>query len=64
MIVDFGFLNWKAGSEPVEHRAQGELRLGVAPADAGHDLGAFFRSDDVHGGRLKTARDKMQEKKP
>ena len=37
-------------AEPVEHRAQGQFRLRVASPDAGHDLGAFFRSEDVgHG---------------
>ena len=44
----------KAVAETVEHRAQGEFRLGVAAADAGHDFRALLRSEDVHGGRLKT----------
>ena len=36
-------------AEAVEHRSQGELRLGVASPDAGHDFGAFFWGEDVHG---------------
>jgi hypothetical protein len=44
----------EAVAEPMEHRAHGEFGLGVAAADAGHDLGALLRSEDVHGGRLKT----------
>lgn len=46
----FRAVDREAVAEPVEHRAQGEFRLGVAPADAGHDLGAFLRREDVgHG---------------
>lgn len=32
----------------MEHRAQGQFRLRVAAADAGHDLGTFLRGEDVH----------------
>lgn len=48
----------------MEYRAQGEFRLGVAPADAGHDFGALFRGEDVHGGinaeKLKTEMLKLE----
>ena len=37
-------------AETVEDRAQGEFGFRVAPANAGHDLGALFRSEDVHTG--------------
>lgn len=46
----FRAVDREAVAEAVQHRAQGEFRLGVAPADAGHDLGAFFRSEDVDAG--------------
>lgn len=35
-------------AETVKHRAQGPLRLRVAPTDAGHDLGALLWGEDVH----------------
>lgn len=50
----FRAVHREAVAEAVEHRAQGELRLCVLSSDAGHDLGALFRSEYVHGGRLKT----------
>lgn len=40
-------------AKAVEHRTQGEFRLGIASPDAGHDLGALLRGEDVHGG-IKT----------
>ena len=55
----------EAVAQPVEHRAQGQFRLGVAPADAGHDFGALFRSEDVgHRGESSESRIKTQEEKP
>ena len=45
----FRAVDREAVAEAVEHRAQGELRLGVATADAGHDFGTLFRGEDVHG---------------
>jgi len=46
----FRAVHREAVAEAVEQRAQGQLGLGVAAADAGHDLGAFFRTEDVgHG---------------
>jgi len=47
----FRAVDGEAIAEPVEHRAQGEFRLGIATADAGHDIGALFRGEDVHGKR-------------
>jgi hypothetical protein len=49
----FRAVDGEAVAEAVEHRAQGQLRLGVAAADAGHDLGAFFGGEDVHGGETQ-----------
>lgn len=40
----------EAVTQPVEHGPDKQLGLGVAPADAGHELGAFLRAEDVHGG--------------
>ena len=40
----------KTVAETVEHRTQRNLGLRVTSPDAGHDLGALFRSEDVgHG---------------
>ena len=41
----------EAVAEAVEHGSQGELGFGIPAADAGHDLAAFFRREDVHWGR-------------
>jgi hypothetical protein len=38
----FRAVDGEAVAEVVEHRAQGEFRFCVAPADAGHDLGSAF----------------------
>ena len=46
----FRAVDGEAVAEAVEHRAQGQLRLGVAATDAGHDFGTLFRGEDVHGG--------------
>ena len=40
----------EAVGEAVEHGPQREFRFRVAPPDAGHDFGSFFRGEDVHGG--------------
>ena len=40
----------EAVAEAVEHGAQGELRPGVAAADAGHDDGALGGGEDVDHG--------------
>ena len=45
----FRAVHGEAVAEAVEHRAQGEFRFRVAPADAGHDLGSLLRGEDVHG---------------
>lgn len=46
----FRTVHGEAVAEAVEHRAQGQLRFRVAPADARHDLGTFLRCEDVgHG---------------
>ena len=42
----------EAVTKAVEHRAQGELRFGVASADARHDFGALFGGEDVHVGEV------------
>ncbi len=43
----FRALDREAVAEAVEHRAQGEFRLRIAATDAGHDIRAFFRGEDV-----------------
>lgn len=48
-LLIFRAVDGEAVPEVVEHRAQGQLRLGVATPDAGHDLRALFRVEDVHG---------------
>ncbi len=46
----FRAVHGEAVAEPVEHRAEDELGPRVASADAGHDLRALFRGEDVgHG---------------
>lgn len=46
----FRTVDGEAIAEAVEYRAHGQLRFRVASPDAGHDLGALFRSEDVgHG---------------
>lgn len=57
----FRTVDGEAVAEAVEHRAQGQLRLGVAAADAGHDFRALFRGEYVHGERLKIWRRKTGE---
>ena len=53
-----GAVDSEAVAETVEHRAQGQLGLRVASPDAGHDLGAFLRTEDVgHRGDPIKARD-------
>ena len=49
-------------AEAVEHRAQGEFRFRVASADAGHELGAFLRGEDV--GHGKTQDRKTRDARP
>jgi DNA-binding transcriptional LysR family regulator len=46
----FGSMDGEAVAEAVEHGAQGQLGLGIAPTDARHDLRALLRGEDVHGG--------------
>ena len=45
----FRAVHGESVAEAVEHRAHGEFRLGVASADARHDLGSLLRGEDVHG---------------
>jgi hypothetical protein len=49
----FRAVDGEAVAETVENGAQCELGLGIAPADAGHELRAFFRCEDVHGKRTQ-----------
>lgn len=47
----FRAVHGEAVAETVEHGPEGELGFGVPAADAGHDVGAFFGSENVgHGG--------------
>ena len=47
----FRTVHGEAVAEAVEQRAQGQLRFGVPAADAGHELGSFFRSKNIgHAG--------------
>ncbi len=59
-----GCVDREAVAEAVEHRAQGQFRPGVAPADAGHDLGAFLRCEDVGHGERMDARLEDSRRKP
>ena len=43
----FRAVHREAVTETVEHRSENELGPRVAPADAGHDLRALFRGEDV-----------------
>jgi hypothetical protein len=58
----FGAVDGEAEAEAVEEGTDGELGLGVARADAGHDLGAFFGGEDVgHGrGRARGGRENFE----
>ena len=49
-----GPVHGEAVAEALQHRAQGQLGLGVATADARHDLGALGRSENIGHDRTKS----------